>query len=654
MISIQNVSKQFGSRVVLADAALMIDKDDRIGLVGPNGAGKTTLLSLIQGRESPDSGYVHVAKGVTFGYLPQEIVAPPQRTVLEESLLVSAERQRLNARREDLENQLAQAGSSDDPAQRQLLRDYAEVQHRLERIAGYDLESRAKKILAGLGFKDSDFNRPLTSFSGGWVMRTMLARLLVSDTDFLLLDEPTNHLDLDALLWFQDHLTSFPGGLLVVSHDRDFLNRIATSIVELRQGRLTRYAGNYEDYVREREARWERLIAAQENQQRKIAKMERFIERFRYKATKARQVQSRIKMLEKIERVELPEQEKVVEFSFPRPEKSGKVVVELIDVHKQYGATRVYEGLNLWLERGEKIVLVGPNGAGKSTLLKLLAGVLPFERGQRKLGRDVRCGYFAQFRHEMLNLNATVLEEAMATGRAHTEQYVRTMLGAFLFQGDEVFKRVDVLSGGEKSRLALVKILLDPPNLLLMDEPTTHLDLDSVEALVEALKQYTGTLVLISHDVYFIRSVAKKVLRIEDGRLSVYPGDYDYYQWKRAQDTAPVEVTPDPSRSVSPRDVRKERKRREAEERNRQYRREKQLREEIERVERTLDELQLRQRGITQELQSPDTYKNGSYVADLNRQLADAQVSIDQLTRRWEDLSLELDALRSELAKEET
>ncbi|MBI3949302.1 MAG: ABC-F family ATP-binding cassette domain-containing protein [Acidobacteria bacterium] len=653
MISIQNVNKSFGPCVVLKDATLMIDKNDRIGLVGSNGAGKTTLLSLIMGQESPDSGQVQVAKGVTFGFLPQEVVPVEQRTILEEALLVSVERDELIARRVLLEEQLAQAGRLDERAQSQLLREYGEVQHRLEMIAGHDLESQAKKILAGLGFKQEDFDRPLTDCSGGWAMRAVLARLLMSNPDFLLLDEPTNHLDLEALLWLQDYLKSFPGGLLVVSHDRDFLNTIATSIVELRRGQLTRFTGNYEDYVRQRDARLELFVAAQKNQQRKIAQTERFIERFRYKATKARQVQSRIKMLEKVERIELTEHEQTVHFSFPQPEKSGKVVVELIGVDKSYGSKCVYENLNFQLERGEKIALVGPNGAGKSTLMKLLAGVPPFERGERRVGRHVRCAYYTQFRHEMLNLDRTVLQEAMANDRQHPETFVRTLLGAFLFHDDDVFKRVGVLSGGEKSRLALVKILLDPPNLLLMDEPTIHLDLDSVEALIEALNHYTGTLVLISHDVYLIRSVAEKIIRIENGQLSVYHGGYDYYQWKRAQEAAPAaEVTPEPTNSISLREIRKERKRREAEERNRQYRREKQLRDELQQVEQTLEQLQLRHGQMVRQLQSPDTYKNGTDIAELNRQFAATQASIEELTREWESLAVAFEEMRSGLTEE--
>jgi ATP-binding cassette subfamily F protein 3 len=653
MISLQNVSKQFGPRVVIKDASLMIDKNDRIGLVGSNGSGKTTLLSLMLGHETPDGGEVAVAKGVTLGYLPQEVFPAEHRTVLEEALLVFAERDQLPARREALEHQLAESGALDERTQQQCLREYGEVQHRLELIAGYDLEPRAKQVLAGLGFKEDEFNRPLTTFSGGWIMRASLARLLLSNPDFLLLDEPTNHLDLDALLWFQEYLKSFPGGLVVVSHDRDFLDNVVTSIVEVRRGELTRYAGNYEDYVRERDARLERLEAAYKNQQREIAHIERFIDRYRADKFRAKQAQSRIKMLEKIERIEAPVEERTVHFEFPQPEKSGKVVVELAGIDKSYGPTRVYEDLSLWLERGEKIGLVGPNGAGKSTLIKLLAGAVPFEQGERRLGRDVRCAYYTQFRHEMLNFDRTVLQEAMTEGRRQTEQFVRTVLGAFLFRGDDdVFKRVEVLSGGEKSRLALVKILLDPPNLLLMDEPTIHLDLDSVDALVEALRQYTGTLVFISHDVYFIRSVAQKIIRVEDGRLSVYPGGYDYYQWKRAQETTtePAEAVPEPDRSSPSRDVRKEQKRLEAEARNQQYRREKQLRDEIEQVERALEEAQQRHDEIVRKLQSPDTYKDGTDIAEMNRQFAATQSAMEALTHRWEELSLALEAMRAELS----
>ncbi|MCS6804791.1 MAG: ABC-F family ATP-binding cassette domain-containing protein [Acidobacteriota bacterium] len=648
MIWLQNVGKSFGERVLLKNATLMIDKNDRIGLVGANGAGKSTLLALIMGREVADSGQVHVAKGVTFGYLPQEVIPVEQRTVLQEALLVSAERDHLLAERRRIEGQLADLSRSDERAQKQLLRQYGDIQHRLDLIASDDLEPRAKAILAGLGFHTNDFDRPLSQFSGGWVMRAVLARLLVSRPDFLLLDEPTNHLDLEALGWFQDYLRSYAGGLLVVSHDREFLNSTVTSIVELRHGQLTRYAGNYEDYVRQRDARLELLESAQKNQQRKIAQVERFIERFRAKATKARQVQSRIKMLQKIERIELPDLEPTVHFHFPQPEKSGKIVVELVNVHKSYGAKRVYEDLTLQLERGEKIALVGPNGAGKSTLLKLMAGVVPFERGERRLGRDVRCAYYTQFRHEMLDLNKTVLEEAMSTTRNHPEVYVRTVLGAFLFHGDDVFKPVSVLSGGEKSRLALVKILLDPPNLLLMDEPTIHLDLDSIDALIEALNQFTGTLVMISHDVFFIRHVAEKIIRVEQGRLTVYPGDYDYYQWRRSQETSSPQATvAEPAESATNRHARQEQKRREAQQRNEQYRRQKQLRDELAEVEQQLAKMQHRHEELSNLLQSPDTYKNGANVAELTRQFSLIEATIEQLNQRWEELALQFEAMQA-------
>lgn len=648
MIWIENVSKCFGERVLLRNATLMIDKSDRIGLVGPNGAGKSTLLALIMGREVADSGQVHVAKGITFGYLPQEVIPGEQRTVLQEALLASAERDQLLAQRSQIERQLADGGAVDEHLQKRLLRQYGDIQHRLELIASDDLEPRAKTILAGLGFNTNDFDRPLSQFSGGWVMRAVLARLLVSQPDFLLLDEPTNHLDLEALVWFQDYLRSFTGGMLVISHDREFLNSMATSIVELRHGQLTRYTGNYEDYVRQRDARLQLLESAQKNQQRKIAQVERFIERFRAKATKARQVQSRIKMLQKIERIEIPDLEPTVDFRFPQPEKAGKIVIELVDVHKSYGSKCVYEHLNLRLERGEKIALVGPNGAGKSTLLKLMAGVISFEQGERRVGRDVRCAYYTQFRHEMLDLDKTVLQEAMSTTRNHPETYVRTLLGAFLFHGDDVFKPVGVLSGGEKSRLALVKILLDPPNLLLMDEPTIHLDLDSIEALIEALNQFTGTLVMISHDIYVIRNVAEKIIRVEQGRLTVYPGDYDYYQWRRAQETSlPHATVIEPAEPVTVRHARQEQKRREAQQRNEHYRRQKQLQDELAEIEQQLGQMQHKQDELSNLLQSPETYKKRTDIAELSRQFSLVQGAIEQLNRRWEDVALQLEAMHS-------
>src|SRR3989442_9273566 len=470
---------------------------------------------------------------VTVGYLPQETAPVGEETVLELATAISPEFVRL--RRQVL------AWDAGHPNQI----DYHDDAHtHFEQLGGYQLEAKAKRILAGLSFRESDFNRPLREMSGGWVMRAHLARLLVQEPDLLLLDEPTNHLDLEALLWFQDYLKNYPGAILMISHDREFLNQLVGSIVEVRLGKLVRYRGNYDDYLVQREASEAQLSAAYKNQQREIARLMEFVVRFRAKNTKAAQAQAKLKQIERMDKIEAPVgDDKRISFSFPQPQRSGLKVITLENIHHAYGDNVVYRGMNFQAERGQLIVLVGPNGAGKSTLLKILAGVLTPQQGTRSLGHNAKAGYYSQYRVDMLNPGHTVLEEAFDTPQRLTEQFVRTLLGCFLFSGDDVFKKVEVLSGGEKSRLALVKLLLDPPNLLLMDEPTTHLDLSSIDALAYALDQFEGTLIFISHDVYFIRALANHVVHVNAGQLTHFPGGYQYYLDKSKAQSARAGLT---------------------------------------------------------------------------------------------------------------
>ncbi|MEY3481171.1 MAG: hypothetical protein RIQ71_1946, partial [Verrucomicrobiota bacterium] len=516
MLTVSQVGKSYGGRVLFSDASLQINSGDRIGLIGANGAGKSTLFSLILGDNQPDDGSVSLQRGRTVGFLPQESAPSGDETVLQLSTSVSAEMTAAYAK------------------MRQFPDEHSAEHHEAAAVFlehdGYNLEARAKSILAGLAFRETDFDRPARTMSGGWIMRAHLARLLVMQPDLLMLDEPTNHLDLETLGWFQTHLAGYAGALLVISHDRAFLNAICDGVVEISRQQLHRYNGNYDDYLLEKKARDEQYLAAYKNQQREIAHLEDFINRFRAKASKAAQAQERIKRLAKIDRLAPPENsEATVKFRFPQPPRGGQRTMVLENVRQAYGEHVVYEDLNLTIERGQRTVLVGPNGAGKSTLLKILAGMLPLEAGTRTEGHNVSVGYFAQHRTDSLDIRRTVLEEAMDGAPGVGEQSVRTVLGSFLFSGEAVFKNVGVLSGGEKSRLALVKLLLRPPNLLLLDEPTTHLDMASINALVGALAPYEGTLVFVSHDVHFIRSLAKTVLHINAGRLTPYAGDYDYY-----------------------------------------------------------------------------------------------------------------------------
>jgi len=644
MLSICDVSKAFGGRTLFADSSLQVNRGERIGLVGPNGAGKSTLFSLILGNTSPDEGKVILERNVSIGFLPQESAPAGHETVLELATAATPEIQRLQ--------KLMKAWASDHPGQ---IDPHEDILARFEDLGGYRLEAKAKKILAGLSFRQGDFQRPAREMSGGWVMRAHLARLLVQEPDLLLLDEPTNHLDLDALLWFQDYLKTYPGAILLISHDREFLDQLVGSIVEIRQRRLIRYRGNYEDYLVQRAAHEEQHLAAYKNQQREIARLQLFADRFRAKNTKASQAQSKLKQIERMEKIESPvNDEKQIHFAFPQPGRSGLKVVQLSGVHHAYGENVVYRGIDFQAERGQRTVLVGPNGAGKSTLLKILAGVLPVQRGERKLGHNAKTGYYSQYRVDMLRPALTVLEEALDTPQRVTEQFVRTVLGCFLFRGDDVFKKVSVLSGGEKSRLALVKLLLDPPNLLLMDEPTTHLDLPSLDALVGALEQYAGTLIFISHDVYFIRAIANHVVHVNAGRLTHYPGGYQYYLDKSAATSARLGLTAGASpakptveavmrSSVKARDQR----RREAEQRQVHSRDRKRQRQVVESLEAEIHDLETRQAELTAELEDPATYQRPGRAMEINRGLSGIIESLSRMTAEWEAAASELARLEA-------
>jgi ATP-binding cassette, subfamily F, member 3 len=630
MISIVDVTKSFGGKELLKGASLQVSRGDRIGLVGPNGAGKSTLINMILDREEPDSGEITRDRRCSLGFLPQETAPVADESVIE--IAINLHPEMIATRRALVKDDHS---LEVDPHSH-----YADLN-------GFELEARAKKILSGLGFREKDFERPARELSGGWAMRAHLARLLVQEPDFLLLDEPTNHLDLYSLLWFQNHLQNYPGAILMVSHDREFLNKIIDSIVELRFGQLQRYRGNYEQFVAQREANEANLLAAYKNQQKDIERLTLFADRFRAKASKAAQAQSKLKQIERMEKIEAPVSDaKTIGFSFPQPRRSGQRVLTLKDVHFGYGANIVYQGLDLEIEREQKIVLVGPNGAGKSTLLKLMAGVLTPTAGVRELGINARCGYYSQNRVEMLRMDRTVLQEALDTEQRVTEQFVRTLLGCFLFSGDAVDKPVKVLSGGEKSRLALVKILIDPPNFLLMDEPTTHLDMASIEALVTALKQFAGTLVFISHDVYFIKQLAQQVIHVEGGRLRSFAGDYNYYVEKTGWGTATSFNAPDTTpvqRKAAAVVNSKEQRRLEAEERQARSRAKKDQQQIVTGIEKRITEREARQEEIHAALQDPVTYANNALFAELNRELKSISTELDTLHQDWEREAMKLE-----------
>ena len=486
--------------------------------------------------------------------------------------------------------------------------------------------------------------------SGGWVMRAHLARLLVQQPDLLMLDEPTNHLDLDSLRWLQEYLRTYPGGILLISHDREFLNYLVSGILEIRQRKLLRYRGTYDEYLVQREAQEAQLLAAYKNQQRDIQRLQDFANRFRAKASKAAQAQAKLKQIDRMDKIEAPIAEsRSIRFRFPQPQRSGLRVIALKDIGFSYGENVVYRGMGFEAERGQRIVLVGPNGAGKSTLLKLLAGVLQPQAGARELGLNVKVGYYAQYRVEMLNPAHTVLEEACDTPQSLTEEFIRTVLGSFLFTGDDVFKPVSVLSGGEKSRLALVKLLLDPPNLLLMDEPTTHLDMASIDALIGALDQFEGTLIFISHDVHFIRKLARTVLHVEEGRLTPYHGDYQYYLDKSSATSAQSALySADRATANSgagdeaPRMTSRERKRMEAEARQARSRAMREEKQVVAKLEAEIARLEQLQTELTAELEKPETYQKPGQAVAINRELLDVVGDLARFTAEWETAATRL------------
>jgi ATP-binding cassette subfamily F protein 3 len=651
VIQLENVAKGYGGHTLFRDVDWRIGDGERIGLVGPNGAGKTTLCRILAGVEEPDEGRVSRPRGTTIGYLPQEVAGGESGgSVLAEVLGGFEEVWRLEREMEELAAVLespAPRGDGDDVET--LTRRYGDLQHRFEALGGYRLETEARAIVGGLGFRADEISRPLAEFSGGWRMRAALARLLLLRPSVLLLDEPTNHLDLESLAWLESFLADYAGAVVVVSHDRYFLNRMVTSIADLGPAGLMRYAGDYDHYLVEREARRELLEAQARNQAKRVAEIERFIERFRYQATKARQVQSRIKMLERLERVEVDQRARHIRFAFPEPPRTGRRVAALRGVHKAYGDNVVYAGIDVEVERGERVALVGVNGAGKSTLLRILAGVLPFDAGERTLGAHVAVQYYAQHQLDVLDPQATVLEEVERVAPQAAQTRLRTLLGAFLFSGDAVDKRVAVLSGGEKARLALAKMLVRPAAFLCLDEPTNHLDLASREVLEEALAEFPGTIVFISHDRYFINRIATRVLEVAGGVLTSYPGDYDEYLAATAREavsepTRSVVVPRGPSHASPPSPAREDRPRRGEARRAGASAAVRTLRRRLEDVERQIHDLEERLRGFAEALSDPELYKDGARVRALATERKTAEEQVAWLMREWEELSVELSA----------
>ncbi len=627
----------------------MISPHDRIGLVGSNGTGKTTLLRIITGQVQPDSGIVSKAKFVTVGYLQQEGVAIAGRTLYKEAESAFEDVVEVQNELDDAQRSLTRLDpQSEEYAE--TLEIYGELQHKLEDLDAFRMKSKVERVLMGLGFSVKDLDRMTEEFSGGWQMRVELAKLLLREPSVLLLDEPTNHLDLETLQWLEEYLRTYHGAVVLVSHDRTFLDNLCSRTFALTMTKLEQYSGNYTFYEQEHAKRRELQIQALKNQQQRIKETQKFIDRFRYKATKARQVQSRIKQLEKIEIIEVEPEESGIRFEFPQPSPSGRIVIELNDLSKSYGQIEVFENLDYRIERGDRIAVVGLNGAGKSTLSRIIAGVEPFGSGHRLVGHNVTLWYFAQHQAEELDPSKEVLDTIDEIAEGDIRKRLRTLLGSFLFHDDDVFKGVAVLSGGEKSRLALAKMLLKPANFLILDEPTNHLDMKSKKVLQDALSRYEGTFLIVSHDRAFLDPIVNKVAEVGNGTVRTFIGNITDYIAKKREEKEAAATNQVAGRKATVEHERsdKERKRIEAEQRQQRSVKLRPLKQRVETLEREIERLESRQKEIESAMLDPGLYKNGAEAKRITAERKEVEQLLAGSYAEWESLQTEMERIRSQ------